>query len=136
MPRSRAFEARFWTAIPTRALIDYPFRGCRKGCNLNSARPPLEPDTRHLPFLQSGEDQSTNPTVSSGSRYPANGTLLMEGREVERMPLADGLQEGLEFGRRERRGPGAPPAPEEGPGDQPPAHPPERQRPGGATGVR
>jgi hypothetical protein len=59
-----------------------------------------------------------------------NGSLLAADVEVERVPLTDGVEEGAQLGRRGRVRPGAPAAPEEGPGIQPPTHLAERPRPG------
>ena len=60
----------------------------------------------------------------------ANGSLLAAEVEVERTSLADRVEERQQLGRRGRVRPGAPAAPEERPGIQPPADVAERPRPG------
>ncbi len=58
------------------------------------------------------------------------GSLLAAEVEVERVSVADGIEERSQFRRRGRIGPGAPAAPEEGPGVEPTANLAEGHRPG------
>src|SRR3954447_1917098 len=70
------------------------------------------------------------PTCPIADRQLSSGSLLAAEVEVERVALADGVEQGAELRRRGRVRPGAPAAPEEDPGVEPPAHVSQRAWPG------